>query len=432
MKDTVRVRFAPSPTGPLHIGGARTTLFNYIFARQNDGVFVLRIDDTDLARNDVKFEENIFESLKWLGFNWDEQYRQSERLDLYKEYMAKLTAMGLTYEEDGAVFFKLPEESRPIIVEDIIRGSVEFQSRDFKDLVIFKKDGMPTYHFANVVDDIDLNITHVIRGEEHLSNTPRHLLLYEALGVPTPKFAHIPLILNEDRSKMSKRSGDTAVSEYIAAGYLPEALTNFLVQLGWADKEGQEFLTFDDIMSKFDLTRVQKGGAVFNIKHLNHLNHHYLMQKSLDDYVALAAPFIKNEWKGNESLLRSALKLIQDRAQALNEIPELIEFFFGDIEYPAEMLVFKKSDKAATLKGLTAAHSALSGVGGADWNQENLQKVLDEVRSAENLQPGDIFWPVRVALSGREASPSPVELLEALGADVSLGRIQVALDKLAS
>lgn len=432
MANTVRVRFAPSPTGLMHIGGARTTLFNYIFARQNNGVFILRIDDTDLARNQKAFEDDIYAGIKWMGFDWDETYRQSERIELYKEYAKKLSDLGLTYEKDGGIYFKLPEENEEIIIEDLIRGNVSFQSRDFDDLVIFKKDGMPTYHFATVVDDIDLAITHIIRGEEHLSNTPRHLLIYKALGAPTPKFAHIPLIVNEDRSKMSKRDGDTALTDFIKAGYLRESLINFLVQLGWSDKEGQEFLSMEDIMQKFDLARVQKGAAFFNIKHLNHLNHHYLMQKSLDEYVELAKPYIKEEWKENENLLRSALKLIQDRAQRLSEIPELIEFFFEELEYPTEMLVFKKSDKSATLKGLEASRRALEGVGESEWTQDNLQTILDKVRENENLQPGDIFWPIRVALSGREASPSPVELLEALGASVSLGRIKIAIEKLAS
>lgn len=435
MNNPVRVRFAPSPTGPMHIGGARTTLYNYLFARQNGGQFILRIDDTDLARNQKVFEDDIIEGIKWLGFNWDEQYRQSERIDLYKEYAEKLDQLGLTYEKDGGIYFKLPVENEEIIVDDIIRGQVKFQSKDFDDLVIFKKDGMPTYHFASAIDDIDLRITHVIRGEEHLSNTPRHLLLYKALGIATPKFAHIPLILNEDRSKMSKRSGDTALIDFIKTGYLREALINFLVQLGWADKSGQEFFTFEELLQKFDLSRVQKAGAVFNIKHLNHLNHHYLMRKSLEEYTQLAMPHISGHpelvflagQEGSSSLLQSALRLVQDRAQTLSEIPELISFFFQLPEYDKDLLVFKKSSPEQTLKGLLSAHKVLEALDEGEWSQTQLQSALDHTLEADALNPGDLFWPIRVALSGNSASPSPVELLEALGKDESVKRIKSAL-----
>lgn len=435
MNNPVRVRFAPSPTGPMHIGGARTTLYNYLFAKQNGGQFILRIDDTDLARNQKVFEDDIFAGIKWLGFDWDEQYRQSERIDLYKQYAQKLTDLGLTYEKDGGMYFKLPTENEEIIVDDIIRGQVSFQSKDFDDLVIFKKDGMPTYHFASAIDDIDLRITHVIRGEEHLSNTPRHLLLYKALGAPTPKFAHIPLILNEDRSKMSKRSGDTALIDFIKTGYLREALVNFLVQLGWADKTGQEFFTLDELLEKFDLARVQKAGAVFNIKHLNHLNHHYLMHKSLDEYRAIAEPYIASVIASSEApkqsnLLNSALRLVQDRAQTLSEIPELISFFFKLPDYEAELLVFKKSSPDQTLKGLSSALKVLDALDGGEWTQAKLQSALDHTLEAEALNPGDLFWPVRVALSGNSASPSPVELLEVLGKEESLTRIKSALLKM--
>jgi glutamyl-tRNA synthetase len=429
----IRVRFAPSPTGPLHIGGARTTLFNYLFARQNNGVFVVRVEDTDMARSQKVFEQNIFDGLKWLGFEPDEIYHQSDRMDVYKEYAQKLTDAGLTYEQDGGLIFKIPTDNRALVVDDIIRGKVEFNSKDFDDIVLFKKDGMPTFHFANVVDDLTMQITHVIRGEDHLSNTPKHIMLFQAFDVAPPIYAHIPLILNEDRSKMSKRSGDTALSEYIAAGYLPEAMINFLVHLGWSDKDAQEFFTLEELLKKFDLSRVQKGGAVFNIKHLNHLNHHYLMQKPLDEYIELAKPYVASVSPRNAEelpLLRAALKLIQDRAQTLSEIPDLISFFFQLPPYEAELLVFKKSSPEQTLKGLSSAHKVLEVLEEGEWTMEKLQQVLDATLAAESLNPGDLFWPVRVALSGNSASPSPVELLEALGKTESLERIKTALVKI--
>ncbi len=429
MEEKVRVRFAPSPTGPLHIGSARTALFNYLYAKKNGGVFALRFEDTDKERSQKVFEENILAGIKWLRLEADEIYYQSKRENSYQSALKKLTERGLIYESDGGVYFKIPVENKKIIVDDIVRGKVEFDSKDFDDLVLFKKDGTPTFHFANVVDDIEMKITHVIRGEDHLSNTPKHILLYEALDATPPKFAHISLILNPDRSKMSKRSGDVDLDEYIRAGYLPEALINFLVQLGWSDPESREFLTMSEIIQSFDLSRVQKGGAVFDIKHLNHLNHHYLMQKSLDEYMQLAEPFIK-QFAGDKALLESAIKLIQDRAQILSDIPELISYFFTQPEYDTPLLIFKKSSPEQTSKGLSVALKVLEKVSPKDWTKEKLQSILDEAISSESLLPGDLFWPIRVALSGQEGSPSPVELLEAFGKEESISRIKIAINKL--
>jgi glutamyl-tRNA synthetase len=443
MEGKVRVRFAPSPTGPLHIGSARTALFNYIYAKQNHGAFILRFEDTDISRNQKVFEENILAGLKWLGIIADETYYQSKRQEIYKSYLQKLVDKNLTYEHDGGIYFRLPTESRKIIVDDIIRGKIEFSSEDFDDLVLFKKDGTPTFHFANVVDDIDMKITHVIRGEDHLSNTPRQILLYEAFAAKLPKFAHLPLILNPDRTKMSKRAGDVDLDEYIRAGYLPEAIINFLAQLGWAPsapsgvgggKTGKEFFTLAELLQTFELERVQKGGAVFDIGRLNHLNHHYLMQKPLEEYIKLAEPHLGVILSASEgsskNLLRSALKLVQDRAQTLSEIPGLIDFFFALPDYQRDLLVFKKSSPEQTAKGLNTALKVLETVSDKDWAQSKLQQILDEAIAAESLQPGDLFWPVRVALSGRDASPSPVELLEALGKAESITRIKTAINKM--
>jgi glutamyl-tRNA synthetase len=429
MEEKVRVRFAPSPTGPLHIGSARTALFNFLYAKKHSGVFVLRYEDTDLARSQKVFEENIEQGLAWLGFKADEMYHQSERETVYRSYLQKLTDGGLTYEHDGGVYFQIPEDNRKVVVDDLIRGKVEFQSQDFDDLVLFKKDGSPTFHFANVVDDIEMGITHVIRGEDHLSNTPKHIMLYQALGATPPQFAHIPMILNEDRSKMSKRTGDVNLDDYRQNGYLPEAVINFIVQLGWSDPKSREFLTLDEVVESFDLSRVQKGGAIFSVKHLNHLNHHYLMQKTDDEYFEIAEPYIR-PFLGDEALLKKALKLVQDRAKILSEIPELIDFFFTQPEYDSPLLIFKKSSPEQTAKGLDTALKVLEAIDETAWDKTRLQQILDEALVAEGLQPGDLFWPVRVALSGREASPSPVELLEALGRDESLLRIKRSINKL--
>lgn len=441
MGEKVRVRFAPSPTGPLHIGGVRTALFNYLFAIANGGSFILRFEDTDKDRSEQVFEDSICNGLKWIGIKWDEEAYQSKRADIYRKYLKKLGDAGLTYEQDGGIYFRLPTENREIIVEDLIHGPIKFNSQDFDDVVLIKKDGTPTFHFANVVDDIDMKITHVIRGEDHLSNTPKHILLFEALGASLPKFAHIPLILNPDRSKMSKRTGDTDFESYIKAGYLPEAMINFLAQLGWSPPDGDDFFTLEELVKMFTLGRVQKAGAVFDIKNLNHINHHYLMEKSLDEYIGLAGPYIgvipspsilqdRLREGYNADLLRSALKLVQDRAQTLSEIPKLIAYFFEEPEYDGKLLVFKKSSPEQTQKGLDTALKVLGAVDEKDWRGDKLQQILDETIAVENLLPGDLFWPVRVALSGQEGSPSPVELLEALGKKESVKRIETAIKKL--
>jgi len=389
----------------------------------------LRFEDTDLARSQKVFEENILGGLAWLGFTADETYYQSKRENIYRSYLQKLSDRGLTYEADGGVYFKLSPDSQKIIVDDLVRGQVEFDSKDFDDLVLFKKDGTPTFHFANVVDDIEMGITHVIRGEDHLSNTPKHIMLYHALDATPPHFAHIPMILNEDRSKMSKRTGNVNLDDYRQAGYLPEALINFLSQLGWSDPKNREFLTLDEIIQDFDLSRVQKAGAVFNIKHLNHLNHHYLMEKSLEDYLKLSEPYVE-QFSGNKAVLKNALQLVQDRACTLGEIPSLIDFFFTLPEYDSPLLVFKKSSPDQTLKGLMTALHVLEAVDEGAWQLDRLQQILDASLAAEALQPGDLFWPVRVALSGRDASPSPVELLDALGKTESIARLKIAINKL--
>lgn len=447
MKGKVRVRFAPSPTGALHIGGARTALFNYIYAKGKSpstgsgsrGDFILRFEDTDKDRSETIFEDSIRNGLKWLGIKWDkkDEYYQSQRADIYQNYLSTLKAKDLIYEHDGGFYFRLPPKNKKIVVDDLVRGRIEFNSQDLDDIVLIKKDGNPTFHFANVVDDIDMKITHVIRGEDHLSNTPKHTLLYEALGAPLPQFAHIPLILNPDRTKMSKRmdavsspqAGDVDLESYIKAGYLPEAMINFLAQLGWSPPSANDFFTLTELIKMFGLNRVQKAGAVFDIKLLNHINHHYLMGKSLDEYVKLAKPFVKHIRAGAKTM-RTVLSLVQDRAQTLSEIPGLIEYFFTEPKYDSQLLIFKRSSLEQTARGLDMALKVLEAISEKDWVETKLRQVLDNTVAAEDLLPGDVFWPVRVALSGLSGSPSPTELLTALGKQESLQRIAMAIKKL--
>ncbi|MEA1909762.1 MAG: glutamate--tRNA ligase [Patescibacteria group bacterium] len=427
-KQDIRVRFAPSPTGPLHIGGARTALFNYLFARKNNGKLVLRIEDTDQDRSEEMFEQDIEDNLKWLGLNWDEKYRQSDRKDIYQKHLDTLIEKDLVYQKDGAYYFKTPTEGE-VVVNDLIRGKVSFGADSFDDFVVVKSDGNFVFHFVNVIDDMEMKISHIIRGEDHLSNTPKHILLFEALEAPVPQYAHIPLILNEDRSKISKRTGDVHFAQYREKGYLPIGLINFLAQLGWSDSKGREFFLLEELINVFDLSRVQKAGAVFDIKYLNHMNHHYLNNMDFDEYYKLAKDF--NPFEGEEDYHKKVLKLWQERVQYFAEIPELIDYFYQDpADYESKLLVFKKSSPDQTQKGLETAFNVLSSLDESSWSQTGLQQILDDTIAAEGCGAGDVFWPIRVALSGQQGSPSPVELLEVLGKDESIKRIATALKKL--
>lgn len=427
MEKNVRVRFAPSPTGALHIGGVRTALFNYLFAKKHSGKFILRLEDTDKERSHKMFVDDIKSGLKWLGFKWDEEYKQSERHDIYTKHLQKLKDKNLTYAHDGAIYFKTPIEG-VIVIEDIVRGKVKFKADSFDDFVIVKSNGDFTFHFVNVVDDLDMKITHIIRGEDHLSNTPKHILLFQALDAKIPKYAHIPLILNPDRSKISKRSGDVNFVNYIKSGYLPIGLINFLAQLGWSDKDGKEFFTLKELIKSFNLNRVQKAGAVFDIKYLNHINHHYLSRLSLDEYYKLAQPWLV--FKGSKKYNQQVLKLLQDRAQFLAQLPELMGYFYKDINYDTKLLIYKKSTPQLTIKGLKIALKVLEAIDEKSWTLAKLQQILDKTVAAESILPGDMFWPIRVALSGLSGSPSPVELLEVLGKSESIKRIKTSLKKL--
>lgn len=427
MEVETRVRFAPSPTGALHIGGVRTALFNYLFAKKNHGKFILRLEDTDKERSQSIFEKDIKTGLKWLGLKWDEEYQQSQRIAIYQKHLRTLFDKNLTYKQDGAIYFRTSTTGK-IVVDDIIRGPVEFDANSFDDFVIVKSNGDFVFHFVNVVDDLTMRISHVIRGEDHLSNTPKHILLFRALGAKVPQYAHIPLILNPDRSKMSKRSGEVNFADYINKGYLPIALINFLAQLGWSDPAGREFFTLQELIKVFDLNRVQKAGAVFDIKYLSHINHHYLAALSLNDYYKLAKKFIP--FKGTGIYHKKVLKLLQERVEYLAELPGLMNYFYSAPDYDKDLLVFKKSTPALTIQGLNLAHQTLSKVAKTVWKESHLQQILDLAIAAKSLSPGDLFWPIRVALSGLLGSPSPVELLSVLGKEESLKRISTALTKI--
>lgn len=421
------MRFAPSPTGALHIGSVRTALFNYLFAKKYHGKFILRLEDTDKERSQAVFETDIKTGLKWLGLKWNEEYKQSKRTAIYQKYLRELQAKNLVYIQDGATYFRTPTSGK-VVINDLIRGAVEFDASSFDDFVIVKSNGDFVFNFVNVVDDMTMRISHIIRGEDHLSNTPKHILLFQAFGAPVPQYVHIPLILNPDRSKMSKRSGDVNFVDYIHKGYLPVALINFLAQLGWSDPAGREFFTLSELIQVFDLTRIQKAGAVFDLKYLNHLNHHYLAELSLSTYHYLAKRFIP--FKGAGAYHKKVLKLLQDRAEYLAQLPTLMNYFYQAPEYDKNLLVFKNSTPELTIQGLTLAHKVLTKIAITVWKEPHLQQILELALSAEGLSPGDLFWPVRVALSGLPGSPSPTELLATLGKTESLKRIATALTKI--
>lgn len=452
----IKTRFAPSPTGELHIGSARTALFNYLFAKHNKGEFLLRIEDTDKERSSKKYEKNILDGLEWLGIAWNGKILyQSSRLNEYKSVADKLVKDGFAVEENGAIILKAKatldklgikyEEAKKIstdaknknsdqkayllknIGEDLIHGKI---SGVIADTVLLRSSGTPTFHLAVVVDDEFMKITHVIRGDDHLSNAPLHIVLQKALGYKIPKYAHIPMILGPDRSKLSKRHAATSVLEYKKLGYLPEAIVNFIALLGWNPKDEREIFSLPELVREFDLKNVNKAGAIFDIGKLNHFNMEYLKLKIQNAKVKTETKnlqLLKN-W-GIENLSEREIELIgRGGYRTLKEVAEYISQLRREPKYQPELLIFKKSDREKTAVGLNRVLEKLTTL--TAWSEKDLNRVLFDVVSDNNLANGDVFWPVRVALSGQEKSPSPVELLLALGKDESIARIEKATLKL--
>lgn len=436
MNNKIRTRIAPSPTGKFHIGTARTALFNYLFAKKNDSDFLLRFEDTDKERSTKEFEDDIREGLKWLGLDWDEEYKQMDRLDIYKKYANELIEKEFAYEKDGALWFKIPKDKK-IKFKDMIRDEIEFDMKEFNDFVIVKSDGIPTFYFSNVIDDHDMKISHVIRGEDHITNTPKQILIAEALGFTLPIYAHIPLILNPDKSKLSKRKNPVAVTDYEEKGYLSEAIINFLALLGWNPGDDREYFSIDELIKEFSLERVQKSPAVFNIEKLDSINNHYLRHKSYKElgksiHSVSGTVHVKSGTSLTVGVIHNdrLFELFKDRAKNLVELKSLAEEVKTLKKYDQNLLIFKKSDKERTLIGLQATVDRLQDTD-KEWGSiEDLNRVLSKVVADNSLDNGDVFWPVRVALSGLEKSPSPSELLWAFGKEESLKRLEKALQKL--
>lgn len=484
MVDEVRVRFAPSPTGPFHIGGARSALFNFLVARKTGGKLVLRIEDTDLERSSRESEENIKEALKWLGINWDEgidvggpngPYRQTERLDIYRKYTEKLLTEGKAYycyctdeeleterqtllskgetprylghcrslteeqiakyKADGrkpTIRFRVPANEQ-IVVHDLVRGDVVFDSNGIGDFVIVKSDGIPTYNYAVVIDDYLMKINHVIRAEEHLSNTPRQCLIYDALGFPKPVFGHISLILGKDHTKMSKRHGATSVDQYRQLGYLPEGIINFLALLGWASGTEQEIFSMDELFNEFSMEHVAKNPAVFDIDKLNWINQQYMRKLDEDKLFSLAVPFLQragymtvNESAERMEWLKKIVWTSREHVCYGAQIADYVKMYFkDDVE-------FENAETEIVLKAETVPkvlQTFLDEINKTELNGANVKALFKTVQKLTGLKGKDVFMPVRVALTGNQHGPELTEIIPLLGKEKCISLVKKSVEK---
>jgi len=489
-----RVRIAPSPTGPLHIGTARTALFNYLYAKRTGGTFVLRIEDTDVARSTVAFEQDILGGLHGLGIEWDEgpdvdgegdhgpyaPYRQLQRIERHIAAATDLLALDLAYrcyctpealEADrkaqeaaheppryvgrcanltpeartenesrglkGAIRFRVP--AGVIAWDDLVRGRVEFDTANIGgDFVIVRSDGTPLYHFAVVVDDADMAMTDIIRGEDHISNTPKHILLFRALGHPEPRFGHLPLILNPDRTKMSKRKSQTAIADYVAQGFVREALVNYLAFLGWSPGTVEELFTLEELGQRFELSKVQKGGAVFDRERLEWLNGQWIRRLPPEDLAERLQPYLADARDAgtidrvpSSDELVALLPIVQERLPRLDAIVDLVGFLWIDRVAPTlEQLVPKRWDAPTTLDALRAARAEIASAGAVSFEADELEPPLRALAEARGWKAGDLFMAIRVAVTGRTATPPLFDSLVALGRDRVLARLDAAINLL--
>jgi glutamyl-tRNA synthetase len=436
MSETVRTRFAPSPTGFLHVGGARTALFNWIFARKHGGQFLLRVEDTDAKRNTQEAYEVIYQGLRWLGLDWDEgpqvggphgPYFQSERNAIYETYLAKLEAAGVVYEDEGAIRFRSPRQT--VVVEDLVCGRIEFDMSNpatHPDMTIRRPDGSWIFHFVNVVDDLEMRLTHVIRGEDHLSNTPKHIELYRALGAEPPKFAHIPLILNHEGKKLSKRDGGSSITTYIEQGYAPEAVANYLCLLGWSPKDNREVLPMAEIKELFALENINRRSAIFDLDKCFWIQGQHILSMSLGHFADLAVPFVERAGidYGSRDRLEAVLAIVKEKIKLLADVPEWVDYFFREEVAIAPEAVEKVLRKPEALNRLAALGEKWGGL--AEWKAEALEAGLKELAGQLGCKTGDLIHPARVAASGRTVGPSLYLMLELLGRDVVLQRFAAA------
>ncbi|MBW6440540.1 glutamate--tRNA ligase [Patescibacteria group bacterium] len=507
MSKKIRVRFAPSPTGYLHVGSLRTVLYDYLFAKHNGGDFILRIEDTDKARYVEGSIENLVKILDFMGLEYSEgvfvnqdnktfqkgdfgPYIQSLRLDIYQKYVDELIKNDYAYycfcsqERLGKMrknqrlqklapmydrkcrglskdeVQKLLEEKTPYVVrlkvprkgvtefEDLIYGKIKIENKTIDDQVLMKSDGFPTYHLASVVDDHLMEISHVTRAEEWLPSTPKHILLYKAFGWEIPQFAHFTLLLNPDKSKLSKRQGDVKVEDYLKKGYLKEALLNFVLLLGWNPKTEEEVFSLSEMIARFDLSGVNKTGAIFNTEKLDWLNGVYIRKMDLSELTKLCVPYLieaelLEEVGGSKyqvlstgeevdfEYLKKIVALEQERMKKLSEIGESVKFIFSEkLDYEKELLIWKKMTAGDAKNNLQLIFNELSSIEEKDFQSNKLQEILDRLVEKNNLKRGEVLWPLRVALTGLKGSPSPFEVAEVLGKEKVLERIEFALELL--
>ncbi len=417
----VKTRFAPSPTGYLHIGGARTCLFSWLVTRKEQGKFVLRIEDTDKNRSKKEYLDEILESLNWLGIEWDELYRQSERFPIYQEYADKLIEKGLAYKEEGAVFLKY--DFSEIVVNDLIRGPVTFTELPKYQEVIIKSDGTPTYNFSCVIDDALMGITHVVRGEDHLSNTPKQILMYKALEFKVPFFAHLPMILSPQGGRMSKRFGATAISEYKKEGFLPEALFNYFLLLGWSPKDDREIITKKEAEKIFKLKDVNKTGAAFSLDKLTWINAQYIKNKDLDELTKQVKGYLTSYdlpySDTGYDYLKEVVSIFKTRLNKLSEFSEKAKFCFTDeINYASdseEVLQEKIIKEIVTLKDRLAQIE--------DFNEENIEREFRGTAKDLGVKVKVLIHPTRVALTGSKNGPGLFETLGILGKEKVVQRL---------
>ncbi|MCE5285088.1 MAG: glutamate--tRNA ligase [Pelosinus sp.] len=485
-QDEIRVRFAPSPTGPFHIGGARSALFNWLLARKMGGKLILRIEDTDLERSTKESEENIKEALKWLGMTWDEgidiggeygPYRQTERLDIYQKYTEELLAKGLAYhcyctdeelekdrqqqmangetphylgrcshltKESEAKFiaegrkptvrFRVPPNQQ-IVFTDLVRGTVSFESNGVGDFVIVKSDGIPVYNYAVVIDDALMKMTHVIRAEEHLSNTPRQLLIYDALGFKRPEFGHISLILGKDRTKMSKRHGATSVQQYRDLGYLPEALVNFLALLGWSPVGEQEIFSLEELIQAFSMDRVAKNPAVFDVDKLNYINATYIKQASPECVLELALPHLQAAGYVDGTLtaekrawLMEVMTAVKEHLSYGAQVVDHVDIFFNeDVQFESEEAaeVLRDEDASQVIEVFKEKMAALETVDAA-----SVKKVLKSIVKELKLGGKKVYMPLRVAMTGKMHGPDLDHIIPIIGREKVMARINATMAKM--
>ncbi|OHA58646.1 MAG: hypothetical protein A2571_02660 [Candidatus Vogelbacteria bacterium RIFOXYD1_FULL_44_32] len=431
MKANIVTRFAPSPTGLLHAGNYRTAVFSYLFARQNGGKFILRIEDTDRERSKPEYEANILESLAWLGLDFDEKYRQSENAPVHREYLEKMIASGHAYisketpvkEGDRSEVIRFKNPNKVVTFSDLIRGEISFDTTELKDFVIAKSLDEPVFHLAVVVDDFTEGMTHIIRGEDHISNTPRQILIQEAIGAPRPIYAHLPLVLAPDRSKLSKRKGALALTEYRDRGYLPQTLLNFMAMLGWNPGTEEEVFTLDQLIEKFDLAKVQKSGAIFNDEKLLWYNREHLKKLSLSELTNIATERIPDLAQLNSNQLKILVPVIFERLSTLAELDEMREGGEWDYLFTAPAV---SKELLGETKYLAETIALLENISADKFVPEKIKDAIWDFATEKGRK--EVLWPMRVALTGKEKSPDPFTVAAILGKEETKTRLLAKLD----